>query len=173
VRCPTLRKVTAPLWFKAFFACFLVAIVVVAFLAVPRDEGQARPADAEAAARRLVEGGTVQTARIEDDEWEVDVERPDGSLVEVSFDHELHLRGFDEELGPGGTLADDEVRGALRRRAIRAAFEVEGAGRVTSVERDSPDEIEVNIRRGDRQIEVELDANLRADEVEQEDPEDE
>jgi hypothetical protein len=104
----------------------------------------------------------------------VDVLRPDGSLVEVTLDHELEFRKFDEELGPGGTLAHDEVRGPLRRRAILAAFAVTGRGRVTTVERDTPDEIEVGVRQRDgSQLEVELDAKLRVGEVEPEDPADE
>jgi hypothetical protein len=161
-------------FFKASFALFLVVIVVVTLLAIPRDEGQARPADAEAAARHWVGGGDVQPARIEDDEWEVDVRRPDGSLVEVTFDHELNLRDLDEELARRGALAHDEVVGPVRSRAIRAAFQVTGAGRVTSVERDARDEIEVNIQlRDGSQVEVELDSALRVGEVEDEDPADE
>jgi hypothetical protein len=159
---------------KAWFALYLVVIVVVTFLALPRDEGQAKPSDAEAAARHWVGGGVVQPARIEDDEWEVDVRRPDGSLVEVTVDHELNLRNLDEELARRGALAHDEVAEPLRSRAIRAAFQVTGAGSVTSVERDARDEIEVNIRlRDGSQVEVELDSALRVGEVEDEDPADE
>jgi hypothetical protein len=162
------------MFFKASFGLFLVVIAVVTFLAIPRDEGQARPSDAEAAALERFPSGTVQPARIEDDEWEVDIVRPDGSLVEVTFDHELNLRDLDEEIGPGGTLADDELKGSARRRAIRAAFEVTGPGEVKSVERDSPNELEVGVRfQNGVQIEVELDRHFRVGEVEDEDPADE
>jgi hypothetical protein len=161
-------------FFKVTFALLLVAIIAVTFLALPRDEGQARPSDAEAAALERFPRGTVQPARIEDDEWEVDVVRPDGSLVEVTFDHELNLRDLDEEIGPGGRLAEDELRGAERQRAIRAAFQVTGPGRVSSVERDSPNEIEVDVRFPNGvHIEVELDRNFHVGEVEDEDPGDE
>jgi hypothetical protein len=163
-----------PMIFKVSLAVFVLAVVVVTVLALPRDEGQARPSDAEAAALERFPRGTVQPARIEDDEWEVDIVRPDGSLVEVTFDHELNLRDVDEEIGPGGTLADDELKGAERRRAIRAAFQVTGPGDVRSVERDSPNEIEVGVRFPNGvQIEVELDRDFRVGEVEDEDPADE
>lgn len=162
------------MFFKASLAVLLAAILVVTFLALPRDEGQARASDAEAAALERFPRGTVQPARVEDDEWEVDVVLPNGSLVEVTFDHALKLRDLDEEIGPGGTRADDELEGEERRRAIRAAFEVTGSGRVTSVERDSPNEIEVNVRFGNGvQVEVELDREFRVGEVEDEDPGDE
>jgi hypothetical protein len=161
-------------FFKASFAIFVAVIVVMTFLALPRDEGQARPDDAEAAARHWVGVGTVQAARIEDDEWEVDVLRPNGSLVEVTFDHDLNLRNLDEELGRSGGPAHDEIRGPLREPAIRAAFRVTGPGRVTSVERDGPDEIEVNVSLpGGEQVEVELDSALHVGEVEDEEVADE
>jgi hypothetical protein len=159
---------------KAFLAVFVAVVVIATVAAVPDDDGRATAADAEAAALKRVGGGTVQPARVEDDEWEVDVERPDGSLVEVTFDHELTFRDVDEELGPRGTPADDEVRGAFRRKAIEAAFAVTGRGAVRSVERDSWNEIEVNVRRRNgTQIEVELDSALRVGEVEDENPNDE
>jgi hypothetical protein len=162
------------MFFKASFALFVVVIIAVTFVAVPRDEGQARPSDAEAAARHWIGDGSAQPARIEDDEWEVDVIRPDGSLVEVTFDHDLNLRDFDEELGIGGERAHDEVRGPLRDEAIETALRVTGPGSVTSVERDGPDELEVNVRVDDgSQVEVELDARLSVGEVEDEHPDDE
>ena len=162
------------MFFKASFAVLLLVIVVMTFFALPRDEGQAKPSDAEAAALERFPDGTVQPARIEDDEWEVDVVLPNGSLVEVTYDHELHFRDLDEEIGPGGRLANDELRGDERRRAIDAAFQVTGPGRVTSVERDSPNEVEVKVRfQNGIQIEVELDRNFHVGEVENEDPGDE
>jgi hypothetical protein len=161
--------------FFKFVIAFHVAILIgLTVVALPRDDGQASASDAETAARYWIDVGTIQPARLEDDVWEVDVLRPDGSLVEVTFDHQLKLRDFDEELGPGGTWAHDEVRGPLRHRAILAALEVTGPGRVSSVERDSPNEVEVNVRpRDGTQIEVELDAQLRVGEMELEDPGDE
>lgn len=160
--------------FKASFAVFVVIVIVLTVLALPRDEGQARPSDAESAALERYPRGTVQPARIEDDEWEVDVVLPNGALVEVTFDHELNLRDVDEEIGPGGRLANDELQGAERRRAVQAALEVTGPGDVRSVERDSPNEIEVNVRFSNGiQVEVELDRDFRVGEVEDEDPGDE
>jgi hypothetical protein len=161
-------------FYKASFGVFLVAIVVITFLALPNDDDQARASDAEAAALDQFPRGTVQPARIEDDEWEVDVVRPDGSLIEVTFDHELNLRDLDEEIGPGGRPAEDELRGEERQRAVSAAFEVTGRGEVRSVERDSPNEIEVNVLfKNGVMLEVELDRHFRVGEIENEDPGDE
>jgi hypothetical protein len=162
------------MFLKASLAAFIVVIVVVTLLALPREGGQARAGEAEAVARHWVGSGTVQPARLEDDEWAVDVLRPDGSLVELTFDQDLNLRHVDEELGRTGGRAYDEIGGALRERAIRVAIAITGAGRVTSVERDGPDEIEVNVSLpGGDQVEVELDSALRVGEVEDEDPADE
>jgi hypothetical protein len=161
--------------FRSFFVFFIAVIIVGTFVELRQgDDDRATAAEAEAVARFWVDEGVIQPARIEDDEWEVDVLRPDGSLVEVTLDHELKFRKFDEELGPGGSLAHDEVRGPLRRRAILAAFAVTGRGRVTTVEHDPRGEIEVGVRQRDgSQIEVELDSRLRVGEVEPEDPGDE
>jgi hypothetical protein len=159
--------------FRYFFAFFVAVLIAGTAVAVPRDHGQAGAAEAENAALNWVDG-VVEPARIEDDEWEVDVVRPDGSLFEVALDHDLALREIDEEIGPGGLRARDELTGAARRRAILAAFAVTGPGRVSSVERDSADEVEVNVRRDDgTQVEVELDSELHVGEVEPEDPDDE
>ena len=162
------------MFLKASLAALVVVIVVVAFLALQRDGGQARAGEAEAVARHWVGGGTVQPARLEDGEWAVDVLRRDGSLVELTFDQDLNLQHVDEELGRTGAPAYDEIRGKRRERAIRAAFEVTGPGRVTSVERDGPNEIEVNVSLpSGKRVEVELDSSLRVGEVEDEDPGDE
>ena len=147
------------------FTAMTVAIVVLA-LRLRDDQG---PLDAEAVALELVGDGIATDSRREDDRWEVDVVRPDGSMVQVSLGDDLKLRGLDEELGPAGTLADDELRGARRARAVRAAFTESGIGKVVSVERDTDHGIEVRVRTGTRrQVEVELDRNFRVLEVDDE-----
>ena len=147
------------------FTAMTVAIVVLA-LRLRDDQG---PLDAEAVALELVGDGIATDSRREDDRWEVDVVRPDGSMVQVSLGDDLKLRGLDEELGPAGTLADDELRGARRARAVRAAFTESGIGKVVSVERDTGHGIEVRVRTGTRrQVEVELDRNFRVLEVDDE-----
>ena len=135
------------------FTAMTVAIVVLA-LRLRDEQG---PLDAESVAVELVGDGVAQDSRREDDRWEVDVVRPDGSMVQVSLGDDLELRSLDEELGPAGTLAEDELRGPARARAVRAAFTETGIGKVVSVERDS-----------DREIEVELDRNFRVVEVDDE-----
>ena len=147
------------------FTAMMVAIVVLA-LRLRDEQG---PVDAEAVAVELVGDGVAQDSRREDDRWEVDVVRPDGSMVQVSLGDDLKLRGLDEELGPAGTLAEDELRGPARARAVRAAFTETGIGKVVSVERDKGGEIEVRVRPGSgRQIEVELDRNYRVLELDDE-----
>jgi hypothetical protein len=142
-----------------------VAIVVLA-LRLRDDQG---PLDAEAVAVELVGDGIATDSRREDDRWEVDVVRPDGSMVQVSLGEDLELRSLDEELGPAGTLADDELRGPARARAVRAAFTETGIGKVVSVERDTGHGIEVRVRPGGgRQIEVELDRSYRVLEIDDE-----
>jgi hypothetical protein len=86
------------------FTAMTIAIVVLA-LRLRDEQG---PLDAEATAVDLVGDGIAQDSRREDDRWEVDVVRPDGSMVQVSLGEDLELRSLDEELGPAGTLADDE-----------------------------------------------------------------
>jgi hypothetical protein len=132
------------------------------------------PEDAEAAALGWVGVGYAQEPRRDGDEWEVDVIRPDGSMVEVTIGDELQARGFDEERGAAGLPASDEIHGPRREAAIRAARAVTGTGRATSVERDGPREIEVSLTtRDDLHVEVELNSALEVIEVEVEDPEDE
>jgi hypothetical protein len=160
--------------FKFAIVFFLAVLIGATVMGLPRGDGQWNASDAEAAARYWIDVGTVQSGRLDEGDWEVDVLRPDGSLVEVTLDDGLQLKDFDEELGPGGTWAHDEVRGRLRHQAILAGLKVSGAGRVSSVERDSPDEVEVNVRPGNgTQIEVMLDAELRVTQVRHEDPGDE
>lgn len=146
------------------------------WLAAALDE-QDRLADAEAAeaaALRWVGSGVAQEPRRDGDDWEIDVVRPNGSMVQVSLGPSLELRDFDEEFGPAGAPARDELRGDPRARAVRAAFAETGPGHVVSVERDSRREIEVSIRlAADRQVQVELDHTFRVVDVTREKPSDE
>lgn len=148
-------------------AALITALVVIGLRLGDRNS----PLDVEAAALEWVGDGATQKARREGDTWEVDVVRPDGSMVQVSLGDDLELRGLDEESGPAGTLASDELRGSARARAVQVAFAESRPGEVTSVERDSSGEIEVCIRmRTGRQAEVELDEAFRVVKVDREDP---
>ena len=152
----------------------IVALVLASAAFQLRDEDDGFSAkDAELAARSWVRVGDVQPARREGDNWEVDVRRPDGSLVQVTMGDELQLRDFDEESGPAGAPAPDELTGTARTRAIEAAIFHVGPGRVVGVERDPTGEIEVGIRMGGDQIEVRLDERYRVIEVHPEDRRDE
>jgi hypothetical protein len=121
--------------------------------------------------------GAAETPRRAGEAWEVDVVRPDGSLVEVTIGDRLELEGLDEELGAERRPAHDELTGPAREKAIRAALAATGTARVLSVERDSTREAEVtevNVRRADGTgVEVGLDTRLRVVEVESQDPGDE
>jgi hypothetical protein len=148
-----------------------VAVAVVIVLDQP-DEPSA--AEAQAAALDWVGDGVAQTPRRDGDEWEVDVIRPDGSIVEVTIGAGLEVRGFDEERGEHGTTAPDELQGKVRARAILAALSETGPGRAVTVERDGTGVIEVGVvTEDDRRVEVELNESFEVVEVEAEDPRDE
>jgi hypothetical protein len=157
--------------FPLIFVATLAALVAIALGTY--DESDAVSArQAQGAGLRWVGVGAAQTPRRDGDEWEVDVKRPNGSLVEVTIGDQLELRELDEELGPGGGPASDELAGSARERAIEAALIAVGSGRVFSVERESSGWVEVNLRRPNGTFEVELDSG-RVVEVEPEDPGDE
>jgi hypothetical protein len=158
--------------FKVLFVVF--AALTIALVALIRIEEEAAPSDAEAAALRWVSVGVAEKPRRDGDNWEVDIVRPDGSMVQVTLGPRLELLDLDEEFGPAGTPASDEVRGADRARAVGAAFAEIGHGRVVSVERDSGREIDVGIRLSEgHQVEVQLDHTFRVTAVKQEHPSDE
>jgi hypothetical protein len=157
-----------------------ITVLLVAALAMgavvvlwPRDS-RLGAADASTVAAGWVAIGTPQAPRSDGDEWEVDVTRPDGSLVEVTVGRRGELLGFDEERGPDGGRAPDELSGPRRDLAVRAALAAVGSGQVVSAERETGGQIEVGIRRPDgAQVEVGFDGRLRIVEIEREDPADE
>jgi hypothetical protein len=153
----------------------IVAMVIASAVFQLRDDDDEgfSAAEAKAAALSWVGAGKAQAPRRDGDAWEVDVVRPDGSLVQVTLGDRLELRGFDEEFGPGHTPGPDELRGAARARAIEAAFGHVGPGRVVGVERESSREVDVDMRMGKDRIEVRLNPRFRVIEVKPEDPGDE
>jgi hypothetical protein len=155
-----------------FFILAAMTIAIVVLALRQRDEHGAL--DAETVALELVKNGVAQDSRRDGDRWEVDVLVDDGSMVQVNLDEDLELRSLDEELGPGGTLAKDELKGRARMRAVEAAFAETGTGQVVSVERDSRHRIKVRVRTGeDDQFGVVLDNLLHVLRVDDEDPRDE
>jgi hypothetical protein len=148
-------------------------VTAAAVIQLGRDDEGFDAAEAKTAALSWVGVGKAEAPRREGDSWEVDVRRPDGSLVQVTMGDELELRDFDEEFGPAGTPASDELSGVGRERAIEAAYWHVGPGRVVGVERDPTGEIEVGMRLGGDQVEVRLDERYRVVEVRPEDPGDE
>jgi hypothetical protein len=152
----------------------VAAAVATAALTVRPREPELPASDAAAVAAGWVGAGVPQAPRRDGDEWEVDVVRPDSSLVEVTVGKSRELLGFDEERGRGGGPAPDELRGPTRARPVRAALAAVGPGRVVSAEREFGGGIEVGVRRPDgTQVEVGLDRRMRIVEVEREDPADE
>lgn len=150
------------------------AAAAVVFLALWPREPELGARDAAAVAVGWVGAGEPQAPRRDGGEWEVDVARPNGSLVEVTVGTRGELLGFDEERGAGGGPAPDELTGRARARAVRAALAATAAGRVLSAEWEQGGGIEVAVRRANRtQVEVGLDRRLRVREVEREDPADE
>jgi hypothetical protein len=155
-------------------ALLLAALTALVAATLSSREPEPSYDDVAAAAAYWVGAGQAQPPRQEGDEWETDVARPDGSLVEVTLGRRLELLGFDEERGRGGGPAPDEVRGRNRARAVRAALAFSGHGRVIGVEREGGGAVEVGIRRPDgTQLEVGLDHRMRPLEVEREDLRDE
>jgi hypothetical protein len=152
-----------------------VALVIAAAELQLREDGDegVSAGQAKAAALTWVGVGKAQAPRRDGDVWEVDVERPDGSLVQVTLGDSLELRGFDEEFGPGHTRGPDELRGADRARAIAAAYRHVGPARVLGVERETSREIDVDLRMGTDRIEVQLNPQFRAIGVKPEDSGDE
>lgn len=147
----------------------LLATVTVAVVVIELD-GKATPVDAEVVALELVGDGRILETRRDGGRWEVDVVRPDGSMVQVNVGDDLELISLDEELGPAGTFAPDELRGRRRAGAVEAAFVETGPGQVVSVERDDNGEIDARIRtRPDGLVQVELDERFRVLEVHRED----
>jgi hypothetical protein len=151
------------------FASMAVALIIMGL----RLGEEHTAVDAEVVALEWVGNGEAHDTRRDGGRWEIDVVRPDGSMVQVNLGDDLELRGLDEELGPAGTLAPDELRGESRERAVRAAFREIGPGQIVSVERDRNRDIDVRIRTEDGLIEVELDGRFRVLEVEDQDPRDE
>jgi hypothetical protein len=150
------------------------AVAAGAVLALWPREPELRAADAAEVAVGWVGAGTPQAPRRDGGEWEVDVVRPNGSLVEVTVGGRGELVGFDEERGPCGSRAPDELNGPGRARAVRAALAATGPGRVLSAEWEQGGGIEVAVRRrSGTQLEVGLDRRLRIRETEREDPADE
>jgi hypothetical protein len=158
----------------------LVALVaVVAGLAIagagsPGPGAAFGAAHAQAAALRWVGAGAAQAARRDEGEWEVDVVRRDGSLVEVTLGPRGRLLGFDEELAAGGGAAPDEVGGQARARAAAAALRATGPAVVLAVERERNGGVEVDVLgAGGRRLEVGVDPRGRVVEVTPEDAGDE
>jgi hypothetical protein len=158
---------------KSMIALVVALLLASAAFQLRDDDESFSAADARIAALSWVGVGESETPRREGDSWEVDVRRPDGSLVQVTFDEDLQLRDFDEEFGPAGTPAADELKGADRARAIEATYRHVGPARIVGVERDPTGEVEVGIRMGGDQIEVRLDERYRVIEVQPEDRGDE
>jgi hypothetical protein len=144
----------------ALAAAALLILGLLAFSPGSGDEFDAEAA--QEAARNWTGHATTEAPRREGAGWEVDVRRADGSVVEVNLGPELQLIELDEELGPGGTPADDEVQGEKRARAIAVVHAHGVRGNVRSVEQERDGSIEVDVVGPGRTVlEVDLDAGLR------------
>jgi len=115
---------------RSITAISLLAFACLAFLAFGARGDEPDAAAARQAALVWTEAELADAPRWNGDEWEVDVRRANGSLVEVTLGRDLELRELDEELGPGGAPAHDELTRPLRERAIAAARSESGPGRV-------------------------------------------
>jgi hypothetical protein len=151
------------------FAVFVATLFVLGVFALVPDRRVPDGLDAARVAGSRVGAGAAEAPRRDGNEWEVDVVRPNGSLVEVTIGDRLELLGFDEELGPGGGRAPNELTGYWRLRAARAARAVVAGGEVLGVERERDGELEVALRCSNgARVEVGLDGRLRVIEVDPE-----
>ena len=150
-----------------------VVAAVIAFLAsLAFSTGDGEIVD-PAAARQVALAWTgaelAEEPRWDGERWEVDVRRADGSIIEVNLDRYLELRELDQELGPDGTAAHDEITGTQRGRAIAVARSRSITGPVGSVERERDGTIEVNIVQPDGSVvEVELGPGLGVRDIDRE-----
>jgi hypothetical protein len=158
---------------KSLIILIVAMVIASAALQLRGDDDGFSAEQAKTAALSWVHAGKAQAPRRDGDTWEVDVVRPDGSLVQVTLGERLELRQFDEEFGPAGALAPDELRGAARDRAIKAALWHVGRGRVVGVERDSRRKVDVDVLLGKDRVEVQLNPRFRLIQVKPEDPRDE
>jgi hypothetical protein len=144
-------------------AIAVAALLVLALLAFSPGYGDDFDASAaQEAARNWTGFETTDPPRRSGDGWEVDVRREDGSVVEVNLGPKLELVELDEELGPGGTPAHDELQGERRARAIAVVHAHGFRGSARSVEQERDGTIEVDVVRSDMTVlEVDLDARLR------------
>lgn len=174
---PTSSSIRETMLVRLALALLVSALVVLVAGTLRNGDVPVSAWQAEAVAFRWVGVGVPESPRRAGEGWEVDVVRPDGSLVEVTIGDQLELQALDEELGPGRRPGHDEATGPVRERAISAALAATGPARVLSVERDSGRELEVtevNLRHPDGVgIEVGLDFRLRVVEVESQDLDDE
>ncbi|CAI3805085.1 PepSY domain-containing protein [Pseudarthrobacter sp. MM222] len=107
-------------------------------------------------------GGTVLKAETDDGAYEVDVQRPDGTKVEVEVDRSFQVATVD------GADDDDSNLPALsaadRDQAANAALARVGQGTVSEVERENEGgaayEVEVRLPDGS-QVEVEVGADFQ------------
>jgi hypothetical protein len=148
---------------------FLAQLALLVGISLTPAAPEASADDARASALQWVGTQVADAPRRDGDVWEVDVRRPDGSLVEVTLDDDLQLRELDEELDAGGVrTAADEVVGELRERVLAVAFDAVGPGKVRSVEREGDESFEVDIEHAGRVLEVELGRDLRVISVDEE-----
>lgn len=147
----------------------LAAVALLTAAVLGPTEPRASDDDARRAAVTWAGSEGAEEVRRDGSGCEVDVRRADGSVVEVALGPDLELRDLDEERGPGGGPAPDEVRGALRERATRAALRAVEGGVVRGVEREADGSLEVDVLRPrGRVVEVELDGDLRVTDVDEE-----
>lgn len=108
-------------------------------------------------------GGTVLKAETDDGAYEVDVQRPDGTRVEVEVDRSFQTATVD---GPDD---DDDfnlpaLSAADRDQAANAALARVGQGTVSEVERENEGgaayEVEIRLPNGS-QVEVEVGADFQ------------
>lgn len=98
----TLGSIHLAMIVRMSLAVLAIALAVLAATTLRGGDAPVSASEAEAAALGWLGVGVPENARRDGDGWEVDVVRPDGSLVEVTIGDQLELKALDEELGPAG-----------------------------------------------------------------------
>jgi hypothetical protein len=158
----------------ALLAIAAVAVGAVFAWALLPDVDRVTDGDVREAALQWVDAGRVQEVRGDGEEWEVDVVRPDGSLVEVTIGERLELLQLDEERGAHGRPTPDMLSGEAAGQAGDAALRATSGGHVLGSEREPDGDLEVDVRlRDGTLLEVGLTPDLVVHEVARETPGDE
>lgn len=119
----------------------------------------------------LAEVGGGQVIELEYDEgfYDLEVRRPDGTLIDVGLDRNQKVVFAAEDVPDRFDSDDQPIDDADRQRAADVAVEAAGGGTAVDVDRDDGGyEVEVRLDNG-REVDVELSADFQVRSIDQDD----